>query len=274
MSKTTTLAAIIAAAHEEARSKDKPEGVWVDELDLAVKRSTPAEGTRPSKASAYDPTNGQEATIAWFGGDLARYENKIVRIGGKGNKAKIYKGNLEISIGKNGTLQMIGEASAPKTTHAPEGAPRDDSRGGGGGNPPPAAAPKVDPSTYFHREMAKLSLGYLHAFQYALDVRAKLKHEMTPEQFQACVSTVYISADKRGLFGKVPKLREYDDKMVPLRFIPPEPDPAALEAERLRLAEAEEAKRKADEAEKAAAAARAATHRPPQQENLDEDVPF
>ena len=118
--------------------------------------------------------------------------------------------------------------------------------------------------------MAKLALTYQHSFQYGINVRDNLKKigvEMTPEQFQACISSLNIQANMNGLTARVPKLREMVSG-VPARYLPPEPDPA--EAERLRAAK-EEADRIAREAEEARKRAAAAQH---PQENLDEDVPF
>ncbi len=260
--KTTTLADVCRAANAE--------GVWADTFDCVVNRADPRNGNKPSKADVYDPANGTQAKLAWFGGDLTQYQGKVIRIGGKGNKAKLYNGATEISVGKNGTITPMGEASqqnAPKTTTPPTG-------GAGNPPPPPNDRPKVDPVTFFHREMSKQSLGYLHCLQYAQDIHARAKVEITPEQFQACVSSLYIEGNKRGLFNLVPKLRDVDDKSLPVRYVPPQPDPVAVAAEQARKAAEAEARRKAEEAEAAAEAARKAANQPHTQENLDEDVPF
>ncbi len=253
--RTTTLSDVCRIATEA--------GEWADQFDAIVKRGEAPQGNKPSKASCYDPANGKDAKLAWFGGDLRDYEGKTVRIGGKGNKAKLYKGNVEISIGKNGTITVIADA--------PAGTPPAQTGNAPTSQPPPAQKQRVDPTTYFHREMQKLTLGYVHSFQYALDVQARMKTPMPQEQFQACVSSLFIEGNKHGLFNAVPKLRDLDEKGVPFKYVPPTPDPAAVKAEEERKAAAAEAARKAREAEELA---RKAHNQPDAQENLDEDVPF
>lgn len=107
--------------------------------------------------------------------------------------------------------------------------------------------------------MQKIALLYAHCQQYARNVEQVLGHAMPPEHYQACVSSLFITAKDQGALVKgLPKLRAVDDKVVPFRFVPEAADPEAK-------------KRAAEEAAKKAAeeAARRA-----QQENLDEDVPF
>lgn len=257
MDKMTTLADVCRAANEE--------GVWADVFDCVVNRAHPKEGNKPSKADIYDPANGTQAKLAWFGGNLQQYEGKIIRIGGKGNKAKLYSGNVEISVGgKNGTITVQGDAqkgATPPQSAAQPGQP-------GNNQPPPTRdeTPKVDPVTFFHREMSKQSLGYLHCLQYAQDIQSKTVSGMPPDQFQACVSALYIEGNKRGFFNRVPKLRDLDDKGRPVRYVPPQPDPAAEEKARLAREDAERKQKEAEEAQRRAANQHS--------ENLDEDVPF
>jgi hypothetical protein len=142
-----------------------------------------------------------------------------------------------------------------------------------------APRPHVDPTTYFHREMSKTGLLWAHCYQYAMNVEQKVAEigERLPEGiFQSLVSSLFITGKDRGLLEKPPALREVGKDGIPFKFVPPAPDPAAIEAEKLRKAAEAEAQRKAAEAEEAAKRAReAAAHKPAaQQENLDEDVPF
>lgn len=275
----TTVAEVIRSA----TGTDPKEGVWVNgALEVAVRNAQPKNGRAPSKATAYDPHTGQEIKLASFGLNLASLIGRLIRIDGKGNKAKEFNGEIEVTVGKNGTIDDIGAADgrpapAPRASNP---APRDDSRGGPPpdesrhstpAEDPPPAEQRVDPVVYFHREMAKLGLGYLHALQYADDVQERYNFELTPEQAQACVSTIFISADKRGLFHKVPKLREIDDKGHPLRFIPPTaPTVDQAELDRQRKEAEEKAAREATEKARR-------QHEQEQRErqaNLDEDVPF
>lgn len=230
MSDKTTVAEVVRAAN----SADEKEGAWVDgSLELCIRSAKPKNGKAPSKATGYDPNTGEEIGVASFGVNLVTLEGRRVRIDGKGNKAKKYNGAVEVTVGKNGTIDDIGAADSHRPAPAAnERAPRDDSRGGGGNpppkDPPPDTKPKVDPTTYFHRELSKLSLGYLHCLQYAQDIAVRNPLKMTDDQFQACVSSLFIQGNKDGLFAKVPKLREVDADKKPLKYIPPEPDPAVV----------------------------------------------
>ncbi len=261
MAENTTLSAVISSATER--------GEFINgALQVVVKRGYPAEGNRPSKATVFDPANGQEAKLAWFAGDLRDFENKVVEVSGRGNKASLYRGKVEVSIGKEGQLVMIGPYS--KGGGAAPDPGRNAGGGSAGGAAPKAAASTVDPTVYFHREMAKLALTYQHAFQYGINVRENLKKigvEITPEHFQGCVSSLNIQANINGLNARVPKLREMAGGL-PVKFLPPEPDPAEEERKRAAKEEAERIAREAEEARKRAEAARHP------QENLDEDVPF
>lgn len=249
----TTLADVCRAANAE--------GVWADTFDCVVNRAEPRNGNKPSKADVYDAVNGTQAKLGWFAGDLTQYQGKVIRIGGKWNKAKLYNGNVEINVGKNGTIAPMGNATGQ--------APKTDAPAGGGNQPPPPRTgdtPKVDPVTFFHREMSKQALGYLHCLQYAQDIQNKTPGGMPPDQFQACVSSIYIEGNKRGLFNLVPRTRELDDKGRPLRYVPPQPDPAAEEKARAAREEAERKQKEAEEAQRRASNQHS--------ENLDEDVPF
>lgn len=266
--RTTTLSAVCAAATEA--------GEWADTFDCVVKRGEPPQGNKPSKASVYDPANGKDAKLVWFGGDLRQYEGQTVRIGGKGNKAKLYRGAVEVNVGKNGTITSIGVAPQSPPTQTGTAPAADGQKTG---TTPPATRPRVDPTTYFHKEMGKAGLLWCHCYQYALTAESKImpkETELPIDQFQALVSSLFIRADRSGLMEHVPALRTMGDDGLPLRFVPPQPDPAVVEAERLRKEQEVEAARKLKEAEEAAQRAREAAqhnqHHP--QENLDEDVPF
>lgn len=240
------------------------EGEWVNGFFHAVVRNAkPRQGNKPSKADLCDPDSPNiKVAAAWFGGDLSDFEGATCIFDGKGMKVKSYKGKAELNIGKDALVNLL--------TAAPKGAAPAPAADGGGATPPrtpPKDTPKVDPTVYFHRELAKMSLGYLHCLQYAQDIQTKTPGGMPPEQFQACVSSLFIEGNKQGLFAKVPKLRDVDDKGRPVRFVPPTPpaaDPAEVERKRL-------------EAEKAAAEEARKRHEEEQrrlQEQQDEDVPF
>lgn len=239
------------------------EGEWVNgEFRAVVRNAKPRQGNKPSKADLCDPDSPNiKVAAAWFGGDLNDFEGATCHFGGKGIKVKSYKGKAELTLGKDATVNIVTPAAAGTSRPAPVGQ-----------NSAPAAAasaPKsdVNPEVYFHREMAKQALGYLHCLQYAQDIVTKSKVKLPQEQFQACVSSLYIEANKQGILHKVPKLREVDANGQPLRFIPPDKpaaDPAELERQRIEKekAAAEKARLEHEEAERK------------RQAELDEDVPF
>lgn len=252
---------VIGAATED--------GEWVNgEFRAVVRNAKPKQGNKPSKADLCDPDSPNiKLSAAWFGGDLSDFEGATVLFGGKGMKVKDYKGKAELNIGKDALVNVVTAAPSRERDSNPPGRPGGSPAANDSPKPAASAKSNVDPVTYFHRELSKMALGYLHCLQYAQDIVEKHPLEIPDAQFQACVSTLFIEGSKAGLFHKVPKLREIDDKSLPMRFIPPEKpaaDPAEIERQRLekekeaaekaRLAHEEEQRRKAAE--------------------LDEDVPF
>lgn len=254
---TITISEVIEGATDE--------GAWINaEFRGIVRNATSGQGRKPSKADVCDADSpGIKISIASFGADLRDYEGALCHFHGNGMKAKNYKGKIEVTMGKESLINRISDApkSAPVSA---AGGPADATRA----SPGPAARSVVDPTIYFHREMSKMSLGYLHCLQYADNVRDKRKDGITVEQHQACVASLFIEGNKKGLFEKVPKLRELSPSGIPFAFVPPAPaaeDPAAVE------------KAKAEAAAKAAEAARIAheeAEKLRKQKELDEDVPF
>lgn len=248
------------------------EGEYINgELHVVVKSARPPEGKRPSKATVFDPESGQEAKLAYFAASLVNYEGKVISISGKGNKAKTYKGDVEISIGKNGILAVVGDYASTS------GRPTGSAAAPAASTPPPRnePPPKLTPSenaTRFHKRMKTIALGYLHAFQYARDVVARLESgglKVELEQFQAMTSSIFIKADRDGLFDSPPAPREWNDKTgFAFPYVPPAPDPEAAAKAK------EEADRRAREAAERAAEEERKKHAATQAQNLDEDVPF
>lgn len=263
----TTLAAIREQATED--------GTWVNgPFEAIVKNAkagqTPGNGNKakPSKCCLVDPKDPNTTLNAcWFGGSFLKYEDKVIRVSGKGTKVSVYNSTPEVNIGKDAIVDIIGNAPAQAgPTPGAQTGPRDDSRGGN--NPPPPAKPHDDPVTHFHKEMKKTALLWAHCFQYTVDTEAKLGVVLPPDQFQSLTTSLFMTAKERDLRGNAPAPRKKTaDGKTFEPYVAPKPDPAlaeeqerkrreALEAEALRLQE--EARRKA-----------AHPH-----ENLDEDVPF
>lgn len=256
----TTLADVIGAATEAGEYVNAP-------FEAVVLNVKPKDGKRPQKADICDPKNPRTAaTMAIFGGSLMDFKGSIVRFGGKGIKAKLYEGKVEISINDKTSVLHVGDAPATSTPTGGESPPA--------GKSAPAATPPRDegrpagdPVADFHKPMKKISLLYLHSYQYATDVQVRLHGKLTPEQFQACIASVFITAKDQGaLRAPIPALREADGVgFKTFIAVRPTVDPKAAE-EAARVA----AEAAAELAAKAAREKAAKAHA----ENLDEDVPF
>lgn len=247
-----SLQALVASATQD--------GTWVnDPLEVVVRNPTQGgvgknNKPKPSKCVFVDPKD-PNATVGacWFGGSFLQYEDQVIRISGKGNKVSLYNGKAEFTVGKDAVVDKLGAAPAQLG-----GPPATGGHGGDNSPPPPASG---DPAAIFHRGMGKAALLWSHSYQYARNVEHILGGSMPPDLFQSLVSSMFITAKDNGaLVKQLPKLRLTDDKGVPFKFIPEQPDPEAAAK-----AVEEAARKAAEEARKKAAA---------KQENLDEDVPF
>lgn len=260
MSEDTTLTAMKAEATMD--------GAYVETPFQAIVRNAKArQGKTPSKCELIDPANPRvKAKAAWFGGSFLDLQGSVVRFAGKSIKAKLYEGELEMTIGEKASVTPVGDApQGAGESSAPQASP---GAGTGRQAPPPAQREPVDPVAYFHREMRKQSLFWLHCWQYGRDVAIKTKPEIPPEQFQGMVASLFIEGNRRGLSDRPPALREVDGVGFKT-FVAPKPvgpTQAEIDAEAKKKAEAaaaEEERRHKEEAEKRRKAA-----------EQDEDVPF
>lgn len=271
----TTIAEIISAATTE--------GTWINGgFEAVVLNAQPRKGKVPSKADLCHPKNHAiKVRGALFSGSFLDLQGSLVKFAGQGMKAKLYNSEVDVSIGDKATLLVIGDAPVAEGASTP---PAQSAASGGTktqapvGTPPPAKEkPAEDPTPAFHRGMKKIALLYIHAWQYATDANLKLHSKMTPEQFQAAVSTFLITADRNGVLrNPIPPPREPDG--VGFRsYVPPkvQVDPAIAEEEARKAKE--EAAAKAAEAARIAAEqheAEAAAERARKAQDLEEDVPF
>jgi hypothetical protein len=71
-----------------------------------------------------------------------------------------------------------------------------------------ASTPKASVNVNFSEEMGKIQSLYLYSLKLGVDVRDMAKTitniDMTSDQFQACVSSIFIEANRRGLANHVP----------------------------------------------------------------------
>lgn len=246
------------------------EGTYINvPFDVIVRNATSGKGRVPSKADLTDPTNTRtKAKGAYFGGNFLDYNGSVIRMAGKGIKAKLYNGEVEISINDKTSVVVIGDAPAAGAARA--GQPPDSQPAATPGHAPdtrtpPAAKPIENPEAEFHKGMKKTALLYLHAYQYACDLQVKTGNKLTPDHFQAACASIFIAADRNGaLRAPIPGPRAVDGVGF-MAYVAPKPDMKA----------AEEAARLAAEAAAAEAARKAKEeHAKRAKEELDEDVPF
>lgn len=260
MSQDTTLAVICDQATDA--------GAYISDnaaFEVIVSNAAPGQGKVPSKALLTDPNNPNVfCNGARFGGSFVGMEGCVIRVIGKSIKAKRYNGNVDLTIGDKASVTKLG--TAPASNAAPARQPQQQQSK----EQSAAQQPVGDPEAHFHKEMGKIALSWLHAFQYMRDVSAKIDSPiLSPDLFQAGVSSLFIEANRRGLGHRVPKLRAADEKGGFVRFVAPKPEsptPEQIEAEakaRAAAAAAEEEHRHKEEM-----AARA------KQNQDEEDVPF
>lgn len=138
-------------------------------------------------------------------------EGDLIDVRGKGLRRTEYQGKAQVSVGKETQFAVSGgrkPALAPPTAARPAQTPRNDTRGGGDSHPDLEAGKSV--ANGFHPMMQAYATLYLHAMAYARKINTTLKdggHPVMSEgQFQACVSTLYINADRAGLSMNPPPL--------------------------------------------------------------------
>lgn len=257
----TTIAEIISNATDE--------GSWINAtFEAVVRNATAGQGRKPSKADLHHPKNPAiKVKAALFGASFLDLNGSLVKFGDKGTKAKRYNGEVEVTMSDKTSIMVVGDAPAPDASNTPPA--RNDQRGDptptpGNKQTPPAQ--QGDPVAEFHKAFKKISLCYMHAFQYATDINNRLGGKLTPDQFQACIASVFITAKDNGALRAPPALREADGAGFKTYVaVKPVVDEAAQAEERRKAAEAA-----------AAEAARVAREKAEREhaENLDEDVPF
>lgn len=154
-------------------------------------------------------------------------EGDLIDVHGKGLRRTEYNGKPQVAVGKETQIDVSGgrqpAAYAPPTAAKSNSRPFNDSRGSDS-HPDLEAAGKC--ANGFHPMMQAHSLLYLHCLAYARKINTTLKADghpvMSEGQFQACVSTLYINADRAGLSLNPPPL-----KVATAPAAKPAPQPAA-----------------------------------------------
>jgi hypothetical protein len=190
MSKTTTLSEII--------NTPTSENSWVDgAFKAAVTQTRPPNGKVPGKALLVDCDNGAiTLSASFFGRDPSSLEGKIVHFSGDGIKKGEYLGKAQVAIDKKARVEVFQDTS-----------------GGEAGKHMPIVRPTVSASTAavikpdFNEELSKIQLMWLHSLNQALIAKETANltygYELSKEEFQSCISCIFIEANKKNLAAHV-----------------------------------------------------------------------
>lgn len=150
-------------------------------------------------------------------------EGDLIELTGKGIKFTQNNYGNKLSIGQETEITVVSNATRERSPAPRSSAPQDDSRGGRDDRQDEDNAPYSSPANpHFHQKMSAAALFYLHCLSYASKINTTLKAtghpEMSPDHFQACVSTLFIAGDRSGLAVAPP----------PSSAISPTPKPGEL----------------------------------------------
>jgi hypothetical protein len=198
MSKTTTLSEII--------NTPTSENSWVDgAFKAAVTQTRSPSGKIPGKALLVDCDNGAITLDAsFFDRDPSMYEGKIVSFGGSAIKSGIkkgdFKGKAQITIYQKARVEVFQDLSdGVAGKHMPVAAPKV--------NLPIAASAAAIVKPDFNEELHKIGWMWLHSLKQALIAKETAHltygYELSKEEFQSCISCIFIEANRKGLAASV-----------------------------------------------------------------------
>lgn len=197
MSKTTTLSEIINTPTTETS--------WVDgSFKAAVTQTRPPNGKAPGKALLVDCDNGAITLEAsFFGRDPSYLEGKIVSFYGAGMKKGDYNGKAQVAIGQKARVEVFQDSSdGVAGKHMPIPATV-----AGTYNPPIAASAAAVIKPNFSEELHKIGWMWLHSLNQALIAKETANltygYELSKEEFQSCISCIFIEANKKNLAAHV-----------------------------------------------------------------------
>ena len=169
-------------------------------------------GKSPGKAVLVDPDNNAVTMDANFWGrEPSHLEGKIVSFSGAGMKKTSYKDKPQVNINDKTKVDVFQEVEAGKHTPIK--------------SPAAIAASQPVKQGDFTEEMNKIGQTWLHALRVALQTKElaliTFQHELTEEQFQALVSSIFIEANRKGLGANPPVVKALGS--APVATPAPEP---------------------------------------------------
>jgi hypothetical protein len=185
---------------------DLADKAWINgSFKAIVTRAKTGSGKVPGRAVLVDPDNAAiTAESCWWGGrDPSPFEGKIVNFAGAGMSKSTYKEKLQINVNEKAKVDVFQDAIPGQ--HMPHKAP--------------AVAASVKPAVAgdFNEEMTKIGQTWLHSLRTALMVKElaslSLQHDLTEDQFQALVSSIFIEANRKGLGANPPPLNPRENSV-------------------------------------------------------------
>lgn len=204
---------------------------WVDEFDAAVKSAVPKKaknGTIYFQCILVDPQfPSVEISTTFFGRDCTHFAGKVLHFSGKGMKKGSYNRTAQLTVFDKATVQVVGNSTIP--VENPNTAAKGRSKAGGNVN--------------FHNNMKCMSLYNCHCVDYAHMINEKAYGgQMTPEQFQSTVASLFIEGNKQGIAKHAParEAQTGPANAEPVQQAQPTPQPQAEMPVFTEAAEAEE----------------------------------
>lgn len=203
-----------------AEVSELPHDSWINDGFTAVVRTIERKVSKTQKpfwkCKLADTTGSAVVGCTMFTAPKFK-EGQIVDFLGQGIKFKNDKYGPEVSISDKTEIHPLGMHVRDQEPGTPGAGHRE------GASEP---TPKGD----FHKAMKRQALLYLHCLDYASQIQKKdTGGNWRPELHQACVSSLYIEANRKGLDSLVPPLGAAEPaKPSPAKPAPPAADDSEI----------------------------------------------
>lgn len=192
----------------ELQPGDKNNPVWVNNVQgVVLSIKTGRMGAADTWPVVLGNDGGGRSLEVMFWKEPTFATGDLISMDG-GLRRSEFKGVQSISVGQSTEVHVIRRGGGSPAESRPAAAARqpvDDTRGGGAGFGPDAGGEHVadDRAVAFHQKMHANAMFYLQCLIYARKINTSLKAdgkpELSPDHFQACVSTLFIAGDRQGL---------------------------------------------------------------------------
>lgn len=179
-----------------------PTGTWINDGFTAVVRSIEQKTAKPPKNTTFwvcllgDAAASSQVEMAVFTAPKFR-EGDRIDVTGNGIKFESGRYGPKVSIGRDTVVSLVGTAVRSEGQPVPRSA-SPQGGGGGGGD--------------FDLQMKRIIFLYCHADSYALRAQDLCGNRWSPDELQACRSSIFIEACRRNLIDIVPPLETSTDR--------------------------------------------------------------